>query len=317
MRRLFLLLVVLGGLGAGLFYALTIPVVIAEADLPNHEPSRENGAYLFNVGGCASCHAAPTGGKCDMLKVEDRTRLAGGRCLKTQFGTFYVPNISPDKKHGIGGWSVLDFVNAMARGVSPSGAHLYPAFPYASYQRMTFEDVIDIKAYIDTLPPVASDVPDHDLLLPFRLRRGLGLWKLLFMDNERFFPDRAKSAVINRGAYLVEGPGHCGECHTPRNLIGGFLRARAYSGAPAPEGKGFSPNITPHKDGLASWSKADIVEFLTTGFTPGFDVVGGTMTEVQENMARLTVEDRDAIAEYLKSLPPIAGGKKRKRAPAS
>jgi len=317
MRRLFLVLVVFGGLGAGLFYVLTIPVLITDQDLPNHEPNRENGAYIFNAGGCASCHAAPVGGKCDMLKVEDRTRLAGGRCLKSEFGTFYVPNISPDKNAGIGGWSVLDFINAMARGVSPSGAHYYPAFPYTSYQRMTFEDLIDLKAYIDTLPPVVSDVPDHDLAPPFRLRRGLGLWKLLYMDNKRFSPDPAKSAAINRGAYLVRGPGHCGECHTPRNVIGGFLAGRAYAGAPAPDGKGFVPNITPHKDGLGSWSKADIVELLTTGFTPEFDVVGGTMTEVQENMARLTAGDREAIAEYLQSLPPVAGGKRKKKAPAS
>lgn len=316
MRRFLVVLFVLGGLAAGLFYVLTVPSLIVAADLPKHEPDLKNGAYIFHAGGCASCHAAPVGGKCNTLKVENGTRLAGGRCLKTDFGTFFVPNISPDREVGIGGWSVLDFVNAMTRGVSPSGAHYYPAFPYTSYQRMALEDLIDLKAYLDTLPLVKSEVPDHDLALPFRLRRGLGLWKLLYMDQKRFSSDPANSAAINRGAYLAQGPGHCGECHTPRNLIGGFLAGKGYSGASAAEGEGFVPNITPHKDGLASWSKEDIVELLTTGFLPDFDVVGGTMTEVQENMAKLTAKDRAAIADYLKSLPPIAS-EKRKKEPES
>ena len=316
MRRVFLLLFLLSGLAAGLFYILTMPSLLTAADLPNHEPDLKNGGYIFHAGGCASCHAAPASGKCNTLKIQDELKLVGGRCLKTDFGTFYVPNISPDKENGIGGWSALDFINAMARGVSPSGSHYYPAFPFTSYQRMKLEDLIDLKAYLDTLPPVKSDVPDHDLVLLFRMRRGLGLWKLLYLDGELFVPNPSKSAEINRGAYLVRGPGHCGECHTPRNLIGGFLADKAYSGAAAAEGEGFVPNITPHKDGLGSWSKADIVELLETGFLPDFDVIGGAMTEVQENMAKLTAEDREAIAGYLKSLKPIAS-KKREKAPDS
>lgn len=316
MRLLLWSFLLLGGFAAGLFYVLTMPSLLKAADLPKHEPDLKNGGYMFHAGGCASCHAAPASGKCNTLKIQDELKLVGGRCLKTDFGTFYVPNISPDKESGIGGWSTLDFINAMARGVSPSGSHYYPAFPFTSYQRMKLEDLIDLKAYLNTLPPVKSDVPDHDLALPFRMRRGLGLWKLLYLDGKLFVPNASNSAAINRGAYLVQGPGHCGECHTPRNLIGGSLLDKAYSGASAAEGKGYVPNITPHKDGLKSWSKADIVELLETGFLPDFDVIGGAMTEVQENMAKLTAADREAIAGYLKSLKPIAS-KKKKKAPAS
>ena len=148
--------------------------------------------------------------------------LVGGRCLKTPFGTFHVPNISPDKDTGIGNWTTLDFVNAMKRGVAPDGSYLYPAFPYTSYQRMTYEDLIDLKAYLDSLPAVKSDVPPHELKFPFNLRRGLGLWHQLYVDGESFVPDANASAELNRGAYLVRGAGHCTECHSARNLLGGI-----------------------------------------------------------------------------------------------
>lgn len=308
-------------LGAGVFFLLTRPSHIDATALPKHTPDIANGQYMFHAGGCASCHATPLAdgssksSACTNPKYRDERLLGGGRCLKTSFGTFYVPNISPDKTAGIGTWSMADFVTAMKKGVSPDGRHYYPAFPYTSYQHMSDKDLMDLKAFIDTLPPVKTKVPDHDLPLVFSYRRGLGLWKLLFLDGKPFTPVPGASDLINRGAYLVQGPGHCGECHTPRNLLGGMQEDRAYSGAPNPEGKGFIPNITPHKTGLGAWSTNDIAYSLKTGFTPEFDSFGGSMVKVQENMAKLTKEDRLAIATYLKSLPPRPSSTRPKKLP--
>ncbi len=309
-RRLVIWTVALGIVGGAVFFWLTQPSRIEAAALPNHQPDVANGEVMFHAGGCASCHATPQGlardGRkaCDNPKYEDARKLGGGRCLKTPFGTFFVPNISPDRENGIGRWSMADFVTAMKKGVSPDGRHYYPAFPYTSYQRMRTEDIMDLKAFIDTLPAVKTRAPDHDLPLIFSFRRGLGLWKLLFLDGRTFTPDPKASPAINRGAYLVQGPGHCGECHTPRNIFGAMDETRALSGAPDPEGKGFVPNITPHKTGIGAWSAKDIAYALKTGFTPEFDSFGGSMVKVQENMAKLSEADRQAIAAYLKSLPP-------------
>lgn len=298
MRRASIILAGLAVAGFAAFWMLTAPKGLSAADLPAHDPDPENGAYIFYASGCASCHAAPG------AKGEDKLRLGGGVRLASPFGTFVAPNISPDPEFGIGGWSDLDFVNAVARGVSPDGAHYYPAFPYLSYQRMALADILDLKTYMDTLPKVAGVAPGHELPLPVRLRRGLGLWKRLFMDYAPFAPDSAADAQVNRGAYLVTGPGHCGECHTPRNLLGGPLNDWAYAGGPEPDGKGTVPNITPHADGIGSWSVADIVTALKTGLLPDFETFGGAMIPVQENMAQLPEADREAIALYLKSLPP-------------
>jgi len=264
-----------------------------------------NGKMMFFAGGCASCHAAPATSDCENPKTADRFTLVGGRCLKTPFGTFYVPNISPDESSGIGGWTTLQFVKAMREGVSPSGEHYYPAFPYTSYQRMAEKDLVDLKAFLDTLPAVESDVPDHDLSFPFNIRASLVGWKLLFLDGIQYQPDPAKSDLLNRGTYLVEGPGHCGECHSPRNMLGGIISDKRFSGAKDPEGKGIVPNITPHSTGIENWSEDDIVTALETGLTPSFDTFGGNMVKVQENMAELSSQDRKAIAAYLKSLPAL------------
>jgi mono/diheme cytochrome c family protein len=296
-------LVALGIVGAIIFYLLTMPKTVPASELPAHEPDLANGKYMFIAGGCAECHAKPLT-RCRDTKTRDKLQLSGGRCLKTEFGVFNVPNISPDKETGIGKWTTLDFVNAMKRGIGPEGAHLYPAFPYTSYQRMTYEDLIDLKAYLDTLPPVKNEVAPHALTFPYNIRRAVGLWQLLYVDGKTFTPDAKKSEELNRGAYLVEGPGHCGECHTPRNFIGGTMQNESFAGARNPEGKGKIPNITPSHDGIGSWSEEEIVDFLETGNTPDFDVVGGLMAPVQENIAKLTPEDRAAIAEFLKSLPP-------------
>jgi mono/diheme cytochrome c family protein len=301
-KATFALLAILAAAAAAL-YVLARPVTIPAAALPAHEPDVANGKYMFTAGGCAECHAAPAKG-CDDLEIESKEALGGGRCLKTAFGTFHVPNISPDKTTGIGGWSTLDFVNAMKRGVAPDGSHYYPAFPFTSYQRMRFEDLIDLKAYLDTLPPVQNETPPHDLAFPFNLRRALGLWHRLYVDGESFVPDPEASEEVNRGAYLVRGPGHCTECHSSRNPFGGIVAATEFAGAPNPAGKGTIPNITPSADGIGDWTLEDIVYFFETGNTPDFDVVGGAMAPVQENLAKLTPEDRKAIAAFLKSLPP-------------
>ena len=198
-RRLILLLVVLVLVGLAAFWFLTAPRSFAASDLPDHKPDLANGAYMFIAGGCESCHAAKD------AKGDEQLKLGGGQVLDTPFGKFHVPNISPDKEHGIGSWAVLDFVNAMKWGVGPGGIHLYPAFPYTSYQRMKMEDLIDLKAYLDTLPAVANAVPPHELPFPFGFRRGLGLWQLLYVDGKTFVPDPKASEAVNRGGYLVAG----------------------------------------------------------------------------------------------------------------
>lgn len=277
------------------------------------KPNAKNGKYLYYAGGCASCHAAPASNTCDDVKAGDDLKPVGGRCLKTDFGTFYVPNITPDKQTGIGGWSSEDFIKAMTAGTSPKGENYYPAFPYASYQKMKRSDLLDLWAFLQTIAPVNATVPGHDLSFPYNIRGGLSVWKSLYLDDKTFTPDPSKSARINRGAYLAEGPGHCGECHTPRTSLGGMIASKKMSGAPNPDGKGFIPNITPDKTGIGSWSAKDISYALETGFTPKGDVMGGAMAKVQQNMAQLTQEDRNAIAAYLKSIPPIANERPKKK----
>ena len=280
-----------------IFWVLTEPRVISSEALPAQGGDAARGAYVFYASGCASCHAAPK------AKGAEKLKLGGGMSFATAFGTFRAPNISTDRTHGIGGWTTTEFVNAVMSGVSPDGDHYYPTFPYMSYRHMEVADVVDLKAFMDTLPAVANDPPPHDLPLPLRLRRGVGLWKVLFMDDGSA-PKSGAGEEIDRGAYLVNGPGHCGECHTPRNILGAPDHDWAFSGGPDPLGKDFIPNITPHDDGIGDWSSGDIVGALKTGILPDFDTFGGAMIGVQENMTRLTPEDLKAIAAYLKSLPP-------------
>jgi mono/diheme cytochrome c family protein len=255
------------------------------------------GGLIFEAGGCSSCHATPG--------QPDRLKLGGGLQLKSPFGNFTVPNISPDPSDGIGGWKVVDLANAMLTGVSPAGEHYYPAFPYASFQRVKIEDIRDLMAFLRNLAPVAGKARDHDLAFPFNIRRGIGLWKLLFLDGAPLLDDPAKGAEWNRGRYLVEGLGHCAECHSPRNLLGAIIADRRFAGGPNLEGKGRVPNITSDDSGLGKWSQKDIVEVLTSGQTPDGDSVGGGMAEVVRNTAELPQSDREAIATYLKSLPPL------------
>jgi mono/diheme cytochrome c family protein len=220
----------------------------------------------------------------------------------SDFGTFVAPNISPDTVHGIGAWTDLDLANAILRGVSPDGAHLFPAFPYPSYQKMTLQDVVDLIAHLRTLPPSDVASQPHDVGFPFNQRRAVGVWKMLFMSPEWALPV-APDDDVARGRYLAEALGHCGECHTPRNALGGMDNSRWLGGAPHPSGEGRIPNIT---TGALGWSKGEIAEYLKSGFTPDFDTAGGEMAEVVRNTSELTDADRAAIAAYLKAVPPVA-----------
>jgi mono/diheme cytochrome c family protein len=300
LRRLALALVILGVAGGSTFWLLTKPQVVQAGPLTPRSPDLANGATMFHAGGCAECHATPG--------AEDKTRLGGGLALHSPFGTFNVPNISPDSKHGIGAWTEAQFLNAVLRGTSPSGEHLYPAFPYGSYAHMRVDDVRDLFAYMRTLPPVESDVPDHALRFPFNIRRGVGLWKLLFFHDQPFTPDPSRSEAWNRGAYLVNGPAHCAECHSPRNFLGGIVESQRFAGGPNPEGRGWIPNITPK--GIGDWSDKDVAEMLESGLTPDGDSVGSSMTAVVRSTAQLSSDDRMAIATYVKSLPPRDGPKR-------
>lgn len=274
----------------------TAPSRFGADDLPVYSADPVAGERLFWAGGCASCHASG----------DSYALLGGGMELESPYGTFVVPNISPHGQDGIGNWSPLEFVNAMQRGVAPDGRHYYPSFPYTSYARMAATDILDLKAYLDTLPAVSGSTPDHELGFPWSFRRGIGAWKRLYLDGEPVVVSQpAAASLVTRGRDLVEGAGHCGECHTPRNFLGGLKTGRWLAGAPNPDGKGRVPNITPSLDGLAEWSASDIEYYLETGFTPDFDTVGGTMVAVQENMAKLSDEDRKAIAAYLKSVPAV------------
>jgi len=271
---------------------------------PAYTPDLANGRTTFNAGGCSSCHAVPG--------QPDRLKLGGGLAIPSPFGTFYAPNISPDPADGIGRWSEADFVRAVTQGISPSGYHYFPAFPYTSYAHAKVEDIRDLFAYLKTLGPVPGKVRDHDVPVPFNIRRNIGIWKLLFMDGKPFMPDAARSAQWNRGAYLVGGLGHCAECHSARNFLGGIIAAQRFAGAPNPEGEGWVPNIT--QKGLADWSAKDIAYFLETGELPDGDSASGSMVRVIRNISQLGPEDRAAIAEYLKSLPPVEGPPRPKKA---
>lgn len=257
----------------------------------------ERGAYVLRLAGCATCHTAPKGGQF----------LAGGRELKSPFGSFFPPNITPDPETGIGDWSDEDFVRALRQGKSPDGKPYYPAFPYTSYTRMTRQDILDLKAYLDTLEPVRNPVRGHELYFPFSVRSGLNIWRSLFFEPDTLSANPTQSAAWNRGAYIVNGPGHCGECHTPRNLLGAMQRDRAFSGnSNGPEGDPV-PNITGHtKKGIGAWTIDDVVSFLQIGLKPDGDFAGGAMSSVIEDATgKLTDADVMAIATYLKSLPAI------------
>ena len=295
--RLLAVLLVIGVSGFAAFWWLSRANPISASELPTRTPDLANGRYVFDAAGCASCHAVPG--------QPDRFRLGGGLSISTAFGTFHAPNISPDATDGIGKWTEADFVNAVMRGISPDGAHYFPTFPYASYQHAEINDIRDLYAFIRTLAPVTGRVRAHEVRFPFNIRRSVGIWKQLFMDGKPFTPDASHSARWNRGAYLVNSLGHCAECHSPRNALGGIIERQRFAGGPDPEGEGWVPNIT--QKGLADWSEDDIADFLESGITPSNDSAGGSMVRVIRNTSQLRPDDRTAMADYLKSLPPIEG----------
>jgi mono/diheme cytochrome c family protein len=275
-------------------WMLTAPTPLAAADVARGPGDAANGARLFNAGGCASCHAAKG------AKGDAKLELGGGAALETPFGRFQPPNISPGPD-GIGGWTLADFDNAMRRGLAPDGRHYYPAFPYTSYARMTGPDIADLFAYLKSLPAVAGKAPGNDIGFPYNIRRGIGLWKRFYLNDAPVVALPADApAEVRAGRYLVEGPGHCGECHTPRDGFGGSDAARWLAGGPDAEGKGKVPGLT---SASLKWSAAEIADYLETGFTPDYDSVGGSMVAVQANMAQLPDADRAAIAAYLKAVP--------------
>jgi len=285
------------------FFVLGLLAAARMALAADDAASIERGAYLANAADCAACHTdVSRGGQ----------PFAGGRALATPFGTFYSPNITPDPETGIGRWTDAQFLRAMRHGDRPDGANYFPAFPYTSFTWIVDDDVRAIKAYLFSLTPVRQPSRAHDVSFPFSWRFLLNGWKLLYFDTGPFRPTPARSAEHNRGAYLVTALTHCGECHTPRNWFGAMDQSRFLGGNPqGPDGKPV-PNITPDKKtGIGNWSADDIVKVLTDGHTPDFDEVAGAMAEVVKSTAKLTEEDRRAIAVYLQSVPSVSSPQRK------
>ena len=294
MRKLAGIGVLLVGIGFALFWALTRPATLTDQTLSilaTHPADALRGEAVFWAAGCASCHAAP--GLEPNASTEDRLRLTGGHEFATPFGTFRAPNISMHPTEGIGGWTQSEFARAVLLGVSPTGAHYYPAFPYTTYARARPEDIADLWAFWQSLPADATPSQPHGVGFPFTIRRGLGLWKLLNFNADYPTPS-FDDPQLARGRYLVEALGHCAECHTPRDIIGGLDRSGWLEGAANPAGDGRIPALPPR-----AWSAEDIAAYLQSGFTPSFDVVGGSMADVVANLSRIAPQDRAAIASYL------------------
>ncbi len=295
MRKAATLCVILAVLAAGAGWLLSAPrpryKLHHSTGLAPGDATR--GRLMFLAGDCASCHASPG--------QPDRLRLGGGMALESPYGTFHIPNISQDRRDGIGAWTTADLANALLSGVSPDGQHYYPLFPYPSFARMTVTDVRDLMAYLRTLPAVANRTAPHELPFPLTIRRGIGIWKLLFFDPRPVRPEAWHDAAWNRGRYLVQSVTHCAECHSTRNVFGAVEASTRFAGGPDPGGTGYVPNITP--TGIGAWSAHDLAETLQTGITPDLRRIGSSMADVVYNLARLPQTDRDAIATYLKTLP--------------
>ncbi|MGY3436592.1 MULTISPECIES: c-type cytochrome [unclassified Marinovum] len=295
MARVLKVLIPVALVAAGIGWFMTAPQSVAEDTFEDASGGDvDRGQAVFNAAGCASCHAAPG------ASGEDKLVLAGGQGFPSPFGSFTAPNISSDPEHGIGDWSLQDLANALLHGVSPEGQHYYPAFPYTTYTHMGARDIVDLYAYLQTLPASAAPSQPHGVGFPFNIRRSLGGWKVLFLKDDWVMTGNNLGQEMTRGRYLVEALGHCAECHTPRNVLGGLDRSRWMAGAPNPSGQGTIPALTPDK---LTWSATDIAYYLETGFTPEFDSAGGHMANVVENISKLSAEDRAAIAAYVKALP--------------
>ena len=279
------------------FAGLATLIALAAPAAAQDAAAIEHGKYLFGAAGCASCHT-------DVKN--NGPLLGGGRALPTPFGTFYGPNITADKEHGIGAWTDAQFIQALRMGLSPKGEHYFPVFPYPSFTNMTDRDMLDLKAYIFSLPTSDRPSKPHEIKFPFNYRISMIGWNLLFLDPGPFKPDDSRDEAWNRGAYLVRAVAHCGECHTERNLFGAKRVDRELGGSPiGPDGDSV-PNITPdEKSGIGGWSDSEISDLLQSGMTPDGDAVSRSMDEVIQNLSKLTDDDRNAIAVYLKSLPAV------------
>ncbi|MCA0907248.1 cytochrome c [Ruegeria marisrubri] len=298
MRRLFIFAAGIAVLVGLVGLVLTRPKTVDQTQVNGVVPDLSRGETVFYAAGCASCHSAPN------ATGKEKLVLAGGRRFASDFGTFIAPNISSDPVAGIGSWSALDLANALLHGTGPEGQHYFPAFPYTSYANMSAEDVVSLHAFLGTLPAVPTQSAAHEVGFPFNMRRGLGGWKLLYLKPGWVVQGDLTDQQI-QGRYLVEALGHCAECHTPRNTLGGLKRDLWLTGAPNPSGKGRIPGLT---SAQLDWSEADIAEYLKSGFTPDYDSAGGEMVEVIENTSRLSDDDRLAIAAYLKVVPASPTG---------
>jgi len=276
--------------GAVAFWVLTAPAELDPkiAQAMGEPGDAKAGEVVFWAAGCAACHAQP----------KEPFKLGGGAELKTPFGPIHPPNISPDREDGIGAWSAAQFARALYDGVDAQGQHLYPAFPYPSYRHMSIADARNLWAFLRTLPAVKGRTPPSGLRFPFNVRRAIGLWKRLYLSPLAPPQTVVAAGTADYGRYLVHGPGHCGECHTPRDFLGGVIATKALSGAPAPDGKGKAPNITPA--GLAKWSQSDIELALSIGITPDGDSLGDAMADVVTDLGHLPKAYLTAIARYLK-----------------
>jgi mono/diheme cytochrome c family protein len=259
----------------------------------------KRGEYLAKAAGCVGCHTEDK---------EGAVPFAGGRALKTPFGTFFGPNITPDKSAGLGNWTEVDFLRALRLGERPDGSNFFPAFPYPSFTKITDSDARDLWAYLRTLPPSAKPSKEHDLWFFFGWRWLVSIWKWLYFTPGAFTDIPGAPAAVNRGAYLVQALGHCGECHTPRNFLGGPKSGRYLAGGKGPDGKNV-PNLTPTE--LKKQSDKELKDVLTTGLTPDGDVLAESMGEVVKNtISQLTPADLDALIAYLRTLSPLPSEKK-------
>jgi mono/diheme cytochrome c family protein len=272
----------------------------------------QRGRYLAIAGDCISCHTRADGAP-----------FAGGLAFHTPFGTVYSPNITPDPQTGIGRWSEAEFARALRQGIGRSGEHLYPVFPYPYFTKISDADVSALYAFLRVMPAANYVAPANDMTFPFGQRRLLGIWKSLFFREGRFIADKTKSADWNRGAYLVEGLGHCSACHTPRNYLGGEKASLFMTGGVYQESLDDRPidwsavNLTSGANGLQAWPLKDLTNYLKLGYSPHASVHGPMISVVMNSTRNLTREDDEAIATYLKALAPNKQSDPRQPSPAS